>query len=42
LSELAEGFANAGFRNALRAARTADELRTTLLEGLPATARQTA
>jgi nitrogen PTS system EIIA component len=42
LSELAEGFARPEFRNMLRAARTADELRTTLLDGLPATAKQTA
>jgi PTS system nitrogen regulatory IIA component len=42
LSELAESFANPEFRNALRTSRSADELRTTLLDGLPATAKQTA
>ena len=42
LSELAEGFANPEFRNALRTSRTAEELRATLLDGLPATAKQTA
>jgi len=42
LSELAESFAKPEFRNALRTARSADELRTTLLDGLPATAKQTA
>ena len=38
LSELAERFADPGFRAALRAAPDADALRTTLLDGLPATA----
>ena len=42
LSELAEGFANPEFRTALRTSRTAEELRATLLDGLPATAKQTA
>ena len=42
LSELAESFAKPEFRNALRSARSADELRTKLLDGLPATAKQTA
>ena len=36
LSELAESFADPAFRDALRAARNVDELRTTLLDGLPA------
>jgi nitrogen PTS system EIIA component len=43
LSELAESFADPAFRGALRAAGSADALRTTLLDGLPAaTKRQTA
>jgi PTS system nitrogen regulatory IIA component len=38
LSELAEAFADPGFRETLRAAQDVDALRATLLDGLPATA----